>query len=109
MKKLRSRLRRITIKEACQNPAIGFVGAPETIAVIGDWRDWLLYERRCSPHTLDAYSRDLAAFLYFVAERIDTALPSRISALSLIQICGHICCANPIALAQARARECWAR
>ena len=33
--------------------------APQLAAEIDDWRDWLRSERRVSPHTLDAYSRDL--------------------------------------------------
>jgi integrase/recombinase XerC len=37
---------------------------------IGLWLDWLEYERRVSPHTLDAYRRDLAVFLEFMAEHL---------------------------------------
>jgi integrase/recombinase XerC len=33
-----------------------------------DWRRWLADERRLSPHTLDGYGRDVAAFLAFLAE-----------------------------------------
>lgn len=30
------------------------------------WLSWLRHERRCSPHTLEAYARDLGGFLAFV-------------------------------------------
>lgn len=35
---------------------------------VGDWFQWLRDERRSSPHTVDAYARDLAAFLSFISE-----------------------------------------
>lgn len=35
-------------------------------AALVDWLRWLRDERRSSPHTLDAYARDLTAFLTFV-------------------------------------------
>ncbi len=41
---------------------------PALIRAINEWRQWLGVERNCSPHTLDGYSRDLAAFLNFLAE-----------------------------------------
>ena len=41
---------------------------PALIRAIEDWRQWLGVERNCSAHTLDAYGRDLAAFLNFLAE-----------------------------------------
>jgi integrase/recombinase XerC len=41
---------------------------PALIRAIEDWRQWLSIERNCSAHTLDAYGRDLAAFLNFLAE-----------------------------------------
>src|SRR5690606_32517250 len=41
---------------------------PALIRALEDWRRWLGVERNCSAHTLDAYSRDLAAFLAFLAE-----------------------------------------
>ncbi len=33
---------------------------------VEDWRAWLAHERRASPHTLDAYGRDLGLFLGFL-------------------------------------------
>ncbi len=35
--------------------------------LLRDWYDWLYAERRVSAHTLDAYTRELATFLTFVA------------------------------------------
>ena len=52
---------------------IDFLAAADARAAIADWQTWLADERRVSPHTLDAYSRDLAAFLAFLAEHIGGA------------------------------------
>ncbi|MBF0128552.1 MAG: tyrosine recombinase XerC [Alphaproteobacteria bacterium] len=35
-----------------------------------DWQRWLTTERRVSPHTADAYGRDLAAFLFFLTDHL---------------------------------------
>jgi len=40
------------------------------------WLSWLCHERRCSPHTLEAYARDLGGFLAFAGEH-QGALPDR--------------------------------
>ncbi len=37
-------------------------------AALAGWLSWLRDERRASPHTVDAYTRDLAAFLSFLGE-----------------------------------------
>jgi len=42
--------------------------SPELRAEVETWRAWLAHERRCSPHTVAAYMRDLAAFLRFLME-----------------------------------------
>ena len=47
---------------------IAFSAAADLAAAIADWRRWLTSERRVSLHTLDAYLRDLAAFLLFMTE-----------------------------------------
>jgi integrase/recombinase XerC len=39
---------------------------PALLAAIAAWREWLTVERNCSGHTLDAYGRDIAAFLTFL-------------------------------------------
>ncbi len=49
---------------------IVYLAEPAVGAAIEDWRAWLAHERRASDHTLDAYGRDLAAFLEFVSERL---------------------------------------
>jgi integrase/recombinase XerC len=38
--------------------------------VIAAWYAWLAAERRASAHTLDAYARDLAAFLTFLSDHL---------------------------------------
>jgi integrase/recombinase XerC len=37
---------------------------------VASWREWLISERRASPHTLAAYGRDLAAFLDFLSDHL---------------------------------------
>lgn len=45
---------------------IAFLGDERLRAAVAAWRAWLADERRASAHTLDGYSRDLAAFLAFL-------------------------------------------
>ena len=52
---------------------IQFNAEPSVAAAIEDWRTWLVGERRVSVHTLDAYQRDLAAFLTFMNEHLGFA------------------------------------
>lgn len=47
---------------------IEFAAQPDLKAALDDWRRWLITERRTSEHTVDAYCRDIAAFLEFVRE-----------------------------------------
>jgi len=47
---------------------IRFAGAEEVLGAVRDWQAWLSVEKRSSPHTFDAYGRDLAAFLSFVRD-----------------------------------------
>ncbi len=48
-----------------------FSAATDALGAIYDWRSWIAHERRASKHTLDAYSRDLAAFLDFLTPHLD--------------------------------------
>ncbi len=43
---------------------------PAVLTAIGDWRRWLEEEKRSSKHTLDAYGRDIAAFLAYLCRRL---------------------------------------
>ena len=52
---------------------IAYTAEPAVLRAIEDWRAWLAHERRLSVHTLDAYGRDLAAFLGFAAEHLGWA------------------------------------
>ena len=45
----------------------GFPASEDLIAKIENWRSWLLWERRTSQHTLDAYGRDVSSFLAWLA------------------------------------------
>ena len=51
-------------------PGIHFAAAPALAAAVRRWQSWLAHERRVSPHTLDAYSSDLASFLAFLADHL---------------------------------------
>lgn len=48
-------------------PDIAFSAAEDALVAIADWQRWLADERHGSAHTLDAYSRDLALFMGFLA------------------------------------------
>lgn len=50
---------------------IKYNASREIKQLIAQWQSWLLNERRYSPHTLDAYSRDLSGFFDFAAEHLD--------------------------------------
>lgn len=47
------------------------IAAPDTAAALGRWRAYLAVEKRLSPRTLEAYDRDVAAFLRFLATRLE--------------------------------------
>ena len=49
---------------------IKYNASREINQLIAQWQSWLLNERRYSPHTLDAYSRDLSGFFDFAAEHL---------------------------------------
>ncbi len=52
---------------------IAFKAGADLQTAIADWRSWMEHERRSSRHTVDAYSRDLAAFLDFMANHLGGA------------------------------------
>ena len=49
---------------------IKYNASREIKQLIAQWQSWLLNERRYSPHTLDAYSRDFSGFFDFAAEHL---------------------------------------
>jgi integrase/recombinase XerC len=49
---------------------IAFTAAPGTVDAALEWLGWLKNEKRASKHTLDAYGRDLAIFLAFLAQHL---------------------------------------
>ncbi len=59
------RSNRKTLPSAAQ-----FRAAPEIVAQAGLWLESLAGERRASRHTLDGYARDVAGFLFFLAEHL---------------------------------------
>ena len=50
--------------------SIVYAAEPAVCAIIRKWQDWMLIERNCSHHTLDAYSRDVSAFLIYLTEHL---------------------------------------
>ena len=58
--------------EALDSDGIHYAARGELARAINDWRIWLASERRVSPHTADAYGRDLAAFLNFLTDHLGT-------------------------------------
>lgn len=46
---------------------IKYIAEQTLLEVIKNWQDFVLFERKYSEHTMDAYSRDLAEFLGFIS------------------------------------------
>src|SRR5947208_559048 len=53
-----------------QPPTLGFAGDDAVCAAATSWLDWLTHEKRASQHSVDAYGRDLAAFLKFLQDHL---------------------------------------
>lgn len=49
---------------------IHFSACSDLLRAVESWRQWLNSEKRASAHTLDAYGRDLAAFLSFLQDHL---------------------------------------
>ena len=49
---------------------IAYAAEPAVNEVIKNWCFWMLIERNCSNHTLDAYCRDISAFLSYLANHL---------------------------------------
>ncbi|MGO1119831.1 tyrosine recombinase XerC [Rhodovibrionaceae bacterium A322] len=52
---------------------LGLAAAADLEAALGDWFGWLALEKRMSEHTLEAYRRDLSAFLTFLSNHLGQA------------------------------------
>jgi integrase/recombinase XerC len=50
-----------------------FSAKPDLVQAVDSWLAWLADEKRASLHTLDAYRRDLQAFLAFLADHLGGA------------------------------------
>lgn len=59
--------------ETVDDTAVCFAAGDNLAEAIAAWRGWLAAERRVSTHTLDAYARDLAAFLGFLVDHLGAA------------------------------------
>ena len=51
---------------------------------VDEWTGWLAHEKRYSPHTLDGYRRDVAAFLSFLTEH--NGFPPGIAELAALKL-----------------------
>jgi integrase/recombinase XerC len=50
--------------------SINYSAEPTVRKVIEEWNCWMLIERNCSNHTLDAYSRDISAFFSYLTNHL---------------------------------------
>ena len=50
--------------------AVHYAAEPAVVSAIGEWLAWLAHERRTSPHTVDGYRRDLAAFFRYLSAHL---------------------------------------
>ena len=50
--------------------SITYSAEPSVRKVIEEWNCWLLIERNCSNHTLDAYDRDISAFFSYLTNHL---------------------------------------
>src|SRR4051812_37192031 len=48
-----------------------FIARGNAVEAFEAWRAWLADERRCSPHTISAYSQDLTAFFAFLGTHLE--------------------------------------
>ena len=67
---------------ADDGPLTRFSAADDVVRGIRDWQSWLAAERRASPHTFAAYSRDLSAFLDFLTTHLGA--PPDLAALATL-------------------------
>jgi integrase/recombinase XerC len=49
---------------------ISFAAEATALKAIEEWRRWMVVERNCSDHTVDAYSRDLSAFFKYLSAHL---------------------------------------
>lgn len=61
---------------------LGFAAEPALAEACTDWLAWLTHEKRASPHSVDGYGRDVAAFLRFLQDHLGQ-LPSMASLAEL--------------------------
>jgi integrase/recombinase XerC len=48
-----------------------FIARRNAVEAFEAWRAWLATERRCSPHTISAYTQDLTAFFAFLGTHLE--------------------------------------
>jgi integrase/recombinase XerC len=81
--------------------SLTLVAAPDVAAAAAAWQTWLADEKRAALPTLEAYQRDLADFLAFVAEhRGDTADLKALAALGQNDFRGWLAARNKQGLAR---------
>ena len=60
------------------NDAAESAASPGVLQLVNGWRQYLVSEKRMSPHTLAAYGRDMGFFLAFMSEYLGCGLTPRI-------------------------------
>jgi integrase/recombinase XerC len=61
------------VRQPAAIPLARFSAAPDLLAAIAGWTEYLKSERRASAHTVAAYGRDLALFLDFLTDHLGGA------------------------------------
>jgi integrase/recombinase XerC len=51
-------------------PLGAIIAEPALKRALSGWLDWLAFEKRASPHTIDGYARDVVQFLSFLTEHL---------------------------------------
>ena len=78
-------------KKIKQKKSITYAVEPAVIRAIEKWHCWMLIERNCSNHTLDAYGRDVSAFFKFLTNHLGFQPGlSELEGLSLADFRGYL-------------------
>lgn len=76
---------------AAAAPLPRFLARKDALDAFEAWRAWLAVEKRCSPHTLAAYTRDLTGFFAFVGKHLgEAAALNDLAALRLADFRGWL-------------------
>ena len=63
----------MAVREITAKGLIDITAEPAVLKAIEDWQRWMVVEKNCSEHTLDAYGRDLTAFFGYLSNHLGFA------------------------------------